>query len=287
VRSGQQRSGQQRIGQQQRRGDGRGTEARQRAGALGGEQVEGRRAVRELLVARRRRVHELWLTDAADDSPLREEIDYLARRASVPIRRVGIGRLHGSARTDAPQGVIAFAEPLPESTLEELAVAGESGAGLAFVIVLEGVTDPHNLGAVLRVAECAGATGVVLPRHRGAHVTPAAAKAAAGAIERLPIAVVPGIPGALAELGKLGVWTVGLAPDGRDPLFGLSLATLPLALALGSEGRGLSRLSRQRCDVLARIPLAGAIESLNVSAAAAVACFEVTRQRGLAGPSGS
>ena len=156
---------------------------------------------------------------------------------------------------------------------------GQKTAKMAFLLVVDGVTDPQNLGALLRSAECAGVTGVVLPRHRSAHVTPTVAKVAAGAIEHMAIAVVPGVPGALQDLERLGVWTVGLDERGPEPVFNLSLGDRPIALVLGAEGRGLAPLSRQRCDQLARIPLNGSIDSLNVSAAGAVAMFEVARQR--------
>jgi len=147
----------------------------------------------------------------------------------------------------------------------------------------DGVTDPGNLGALLRAAECAGATGVILPRHRAVHVTPTVAKAAAGAVEHLPMALVPGLPAALVELSKLGVWSVGLDAGGTTRVWDLTIADEPVVLVLGAEGRGLSRLVSQRCDQLASIPLAGSLASLNVATAAAVACFEVARHRGVAG----
>ncbi len=125
--------------------------------------------------------------------------------------------------------------------------------------------------------------GVVLPRHRSAHVTPTVTKVAAGAVEHVQIAVVPGVPGALQELERLGVFTVGLDERGPEPLFSLRLGDRPLALVIGAEGQGLAPLARQRCDVLARIPLHGSIDSLNVSAAGAVAMFEVARQRSAQG----
>jgi 23S rRNA (guanosine2251-2'-O)-methyltransferase len=209
---------------------------------------------------------------------LNSEIEALAGRRRVPVRLVGTGRLRAAARTEVPQGVIAFAEPLVPVDLDEL-VPAASGKSPALLVVLDGVTDPHNLGAVLRVAECAGASGVVIPRHRASHLTPAACKAAAGAIERLRMALVPGIPSALKDLTRLGCWSIGLEARAPAELFGLDLATTPVALVLGSEGRGLSRLVRERCDVLARLPLAGSVGSLNVSTAAAVACYEVFRQR--------
>jgi 23S rRNA (guanosine2251-2'-O)-methyltransferase len=174
--------------------------------------------------------------------------------------------------------VIARAEPLAPAKLDELLADPE-----AFLVALDGVTDPQNLGAVLRTAEVAGATGAVLPRHRSAHLTPAAVKAAAGAIEHLPIALVPGVPHLLERASRAGVWTVGLDGAGKTPVFELEVADRPIVLVLGAEGRGLSRLTRQRCDVVASIPMRGRLASLNVAAAAAVACFEVVRRRGSSG----
>lgn len=245
---------------------------------LGGDQVEGRQAVRELLRAGRRRVRDVWLSEGLDEGPVVAEIVDLATEARVPIRHVARTRLEAAARTDAPQGVLAHAEPLPEADIERLARRGGNRPN-PFLVVLDGVTDPHNLGALLRTAEVAGATGAVLPRHRSAHVTPTVAKAAAGAIEYLPLAVVPGVPTALNVLARHGVWTVGLDEDGSASVFDLDLATEPVALVLGAEGAGLSRLVRERCDAVVAIPRVGTIDSLNVAAAAAVACFEVARRR--------
>ena len=146
-------------------------------------------------------------------------------------------------------------------------------------MALDGVTDPRNLGAILRSAVGAGATGLLLPRRGSVHVTPAVTKAAAGAVEHLPVAVVPGLAGALQVMRDRGVWTVGLDAAGERSVFGLDVVTEPVALVLGSEGTGLSRLVRQRCDVVAVVPQHGPLGSLNVAAAAAVACFEVARRR--------
>ncbi|MBV9935299.1 MAG: 23S rRNA (guanosine(2251)-2'-O)-methyltransferase RlmB [Actinobacteria bacterium] len=248
------------------------------AGAgLGGEQVEGRRAVRELL-AGSRPVRELLVAQGAERSPIVQEILDLAVARRVTVRRVSLPQLDGAARTDAPQGVVARAQALPEADLDDLARRSRGGPQ-PFLVVLDGVTDPHNLGAVLRSAEVAGATGAVLPRHRAAHVSPAAAKAAAGAIEHVPMALVPGTAAALAQLKEAGVWVVGLDMAGPQSVFELELATEPVALVLGAEGAGLSRLVRERCDVLVAIPQRGRLGSLNVAAAAAVACFEVSRRR--------
>jgi 23S rRNA (guanosine2251-2'-O)-methyltransferase len=236
--------------------------------------------VRELLVARRRRVRDVWLAEGLDDSPLLAEIMGLAEDARVPVRRVARARLDAEARTEAPQGVLAHAEPLPEVDLEMLA-RRRRDAPPPFLVVLDGITDPHNLGALLRTAVAAGMTGAVLGRHRSAHVTPTVAKAAAGAVEHLPMALVAGIPAALADMSRAGVWSVGLATDGDRSIDDLDLCDQALALVLGSEGKGLSRLVRQRCDVLAAIALRGPVESLNVAAAGAVAAFTFARARGL------
>jgi 23S rRNA (guanosine2251-2'-O)-methyltransferase len=245
---------------------------------LGGEQVEGRRAVRELLSAGRRRVLEVWINEASGPSPLLDEIIELARRRQVRVRSVSGFLLQSEARSESPQGVLARADPLAETDLEDL-VRTSRELTPPFLVALDGLSDPHNLGALLRTAECAGATGAVLPRHRSVQVTPTVAKVAAGAIEHVPIAVVPGIPGALSRLGNAGIWAVGLDPSAELSVFDLPIASEGLVVVLGSEGRGLSRLARQRCDLVVSIPQLGSLESLNVSAAGAVACYEVARRR--------
>ncbi|MEZ5142404.1 MAG: 23S rRNA (guanosine(2251)-2'-O)-methyltransferase RlmB [Acidimicrobiales bacterium] len=257
--------------------------------SLGGEQVEGRQAVRELLLAGTRKVREVWVVDERGAGGADDELGALALELHVPVRPVSRKKLAAEARTDAPQGVLARAAPLPEADLDDLALGRvaanadlRASAPVPFLLALDGVTDPGNLGAVLRSAEGAGVTGVVLPRHRAAHVTPTVAKAAAGAVEYLPIAVVGGLPAALARLRELGVWIVGLDMGGR-PLFELDLpAAAPLCVVLGAEGAGLSRLVAQRCDVVAALPLEGRLASLNVAAAGAVACYEVARRRAAA-----
>jgi 23S rRNA (guanosine2251-2'-O)-methyltransferase len=245
---------------------------------LGGDQIEGRQAVRELLLAGRRRVHEVLLASDLDRAPVLDDIRTLAAEARVPVKEVARTRLDAQARTDAPQGVIARAAELPEADLDALARGGPGGRA-PFLIALDGVTDPGNLGALLRSAEGAGATGVVLPRHRSVHITPTAAKAAAGAIEHLPIALVGGLPAALARLRELGVWVVGLDGTADRTLWSMEVGAEPVALVLGAEGSGLGRLVRARCDTVVAIPLAGRLGSLNVAAAGALACFEVARRR--------
>lgn len=233
--------------------------------------------MRELLAARRRRVRDVWMAEGIEPAGVIADIVGLATSARVPVRVVPRAQIEARAVTDAPQGVVARAAPLEEADLDDLLVAARGR--LPFLLVVDGVTDPHNLGALLRSAECAGATGAVLPRHRAVHVTPTVAKAAAGAIEHLPMAVVPGLPAALARMRSAGVWTVGLDAGAGESLFDLALGTEPVALVLGAEGGGLSRLVRQRCDVVVAIPQRGSLPSLNVAAAGAVACYEIARRR--------
>ena len=246
------------------------------AGGLGGDQIEGRQAVRELLLSRGRAIDAVYVVADREPSPIVSEIINLADERGV-LHMVSSYEIDAMARSDVPQGVIARAEPLRIATLDEL--AEPVGGGPPFLVVFDGVTDPHNLGAVLRSALSAGATGAVLARHRSVHVTPVVAKAAAGAIEYMPIALVAGIPSALSDLKTSGVWTVGLDADGERSVDDLAVSTEPIALVFGAEGRGLAPLTRNRCEIRARIDLLGPLESLNVSAAAAVACFAVARQR--------
>jgi len=238
---------------------------------VGGEQVEGRRAVHELLRAGRRRVRTVYVSSSAARDPA---VAAIAELAGAGLRLVSPERLEHLARTDAPQGVIALASPLPAADLDALYATDD-----AFLVAVDGVTDPRNLGAVMRSAETAGATGIIVGRHRAAHITPAVSKAAAGAIEHLPVALVGGIPNALERAQRAGVWTVGLDEHGGTTLAELAVADQRLVLVLGAEGRGLGRLTRERCDVLVRIPMYGAVPSLNVGAAATLACHEVARRR--------
>ncbi len=236
--------------------------------------------MRELLLAGRRKTLEVIFSSGLDDAPILDDIIDLADENKVPLREMSRGKFDSTARTESSQGVIALAQPMPEHELDELAQATDPVTGAApFLLAVDGVTDPGNLGALLRSAECAGVTGVLLPRHRAAHLSPTVTKAAAGAIEHLPMALVGGLPSALSRLSDLGVWIVGLDGDAPASLFDLTLATEPVALVMGSEGKGLSRLVAQRCDTLVSIPLRGSMGSLNVSAAGTLACYEIARRR--------
>lgn len=245
---------------------------------LGGEQVEGRQAVRELLIAGKRKVREIWIASDLDENEVVGDIVALARHERVQVLEVNRRKIEAVARSEAPQGVIAFANTLPEAEFADFLKRRPGRA--PFLVAVDGVTDPGNLGALLRCCDGAGVDGVVLPRHRAVHVTPTAAKAAAGAVEYVPMAVVGGLPGALARIKDAGIWIIGLDDASDRSLFEIGdLAAEGVCLVLGAEGAGLSRLARERCDVIVSIPMLGRLSSLNVSAAAALACYEIARAR--------
>ena len=245
---------------------------------LGGEQVEGRQAVRELLIAGTRRVHEIWVAGDLDAADVVDDIKEIARANRVPVEVVARKRLDMAARSEAPQGVLARAAELQPVELDQL-IKRRPGRP-PFLVAVDGVTDPGNLGALLRCCEGAGVDGVVLPKHRAVHVTPTVAKAAAGAVEYVPMALVGGLPAAIDRMKQAGIWVVGLDDAADRDLFDLGdLAAEGICLVLGAEGAGLSRLVRERCDLIVSITMKGRLSSLNVSAAAALAVYEVTRQR--------
>lgn len=275
ARSGASRSGPPRAGQHK---SGSSPRDQRKERGLGGTQVEGRQAVRELLLAGRRRVYEIHLSNEVERAGIIEDIEQLAAELRVPITETSRSKLDAMSHTDAPQGIVARAAELPETTLEELC-EGQEGEPPPFLLAVDGVTDPGNLGALLRIAECAGVTGVVLPRHRAVHVTPTVTKTAAGAVEFLPMALVGGLPTAIETMKAAGVWVVGLDMGGETSVHDLSVAGSGVCLVLGAEGKGLSRLVSQRCDLVASIPLHGRLASLNVASAGAVACYEVARIR--------
>ncbi len=258
-----------------RRQDGERRQAPRRR-SLGGEQIEGRQAVRELLVAGRRRVEYVWIEESVQRKGVVEEIASLCVSRRVPLITATRRKFELATRSEGHQGVLARAAALREVDLEELV----EGSGNPFLVVVDGITDPHNLGAVLRSAELAGVTGVVLPQNRTSLITPTVAKAAAGAVEYLQFALVPGVPNALLQLEKMDVTRIGLDVRGKGSVYSLNASEASrVALVLGAEDRGIARLTAQRCDRLVRIPQAGRLDSLNVSNAAAITLFELARLR--------
>lgn len=243
---------------------------------LGGEQVEGRHAVLELLKARRRSVQRIFVADAQDPSDILDAIEREAQRQRVPVQVVSMARLDREARTEGHQGVMALANRLHTVGLETLLQHDRP-----FLLVCDGVTDPRNLGAMLRSADGAGVTGVVVPRHRAARISPTVTKTAAGAIEYLTFSDVGGIPAAIDQLNKAGVLTVGLAGESQESIYALDLGSVPVALVVGGEEKGLGALTRKRCAAVVAIPQLGKISSLNAGVALSIAAFEVARQRSL------
>ena len=203
------------------------------------------------------------------------EIVREAQRAGVEVRQVSSAELDRAARGGVHQGVVAEIEPAAEVGVAELVA---SARGVPLLVVLDGIEDPHNLGAILRAVDAAGADGVVRQSRHAAPLSGVAAKASAGAVAHVKVADVVNIARAVDELKEAGVWTVGLAGDAPQPYDQLDL-TIPTAFVLGAEGSGLRRLVRERCDFLAAIPMAGHVQSLNVSVAAGIVLFEAVRQR--------
>ncbi len=231
------------------------------------DQVYGRRAVREALRGRRE-VLELWATErAVKAEPWLRDLD--RPRVQVKAER----ELTEAVGTRDHQGVVAWCEPYKYADAWELAASEHP-----LLACLDQVTDPRNLGAVCRSAEGAGATGVVVPAHGSATITPAVARASAGAIEHLPVAVVPNLARYLAEVKSGDLWIYAAAGDGEASMWETDLSG-GLAFVFGAEGKGLRPLVRRTCDAAVSIPLAGHVESLNVSVAAAVLLYEAARQR--------
>jgi 23S rRNA (guanosine2251-2'-O)-methyltransferase len=231
------------------------------------ETIYGIRPVVESLKSGRRRVFEV-LDSGGDD-----EVAKAATERGVDVKRVSRQRVEELSRGGVHQGVVARVEPYPYSGLEEILSAPEP-----VVLILDGVTDPRNLGAILRVADGAGASGVVIPKDRAVGVTAAAVKASAGASEHVRVARETNLRRAVDKMKEAGLW-VYAAGAGETPYTELNLAG-PVALVLGSEGKGVRRLVREACDGEVSIPMLGAVESLNVSVASAVLLYEARRRRG-------
>lgn len=234
--------------------------------------IYGINAVLEAL--RSGRVREVRVSDRAGGRAA--DVVEAAQRAGVAVRRVQAGDLDRAAKGGVHQGVIAEVEASRDYSVGDL-VAGAAAAPL--IVVLDGIEDPHNVGAILRTVDAAGADGVIRQSRHAAPLGGAAAKAAAGAVSHVRIAEVVNIARAIEELKEAGVWTVGLAGDSSKRYDQLDL-TVPTAIVLGAEGTGLRRLVRERCDWLVSIPMHGHVQSLNVSVAAGVCLYEALRQRG-------
>ncbi len=238
--------------------------------------VYGLHAVGAVIDRAPERLLELWIAEPRDDARVRS-LTERARAAGVHVQIAGGEALRKLAGEVAHQGAVAAVRPLKPWNEQDLSAAlGEIEDPL--LLVLDGVTDPHNLGACLRTADAAGAQAVIIPKDRAAAVDGVVRKVAAGAAEFVPVTAVTNLARTLSMLKERGVWVVGTAGEAEQSLYGADL-NRALCLVLGAEGGGMRRLTRERCDFLVRIPMAGQVESLNVSVAAGVALFEARRQR--------
>ena len=243
------------------------------------EVLYGRQPVRECLRARRRHIHQLILAEGVGETGIVGEIVSLAAGLKVPVRRVPRPQLDRIAETH--QGVALETADYPYVAVEDILAWAGKRAEQPFVLALDHMQDPHNLGALLRTAEAVGVHGAIIPGRRAVGVTPAVVGASAGASEHVRVAQVANLVHALEALKKSGVWVVGLesTPEAR-PYHQIDL-NLPLALVIGAEGAGLSRLVRDTCDWLICLPMRGQIESLNASVAGGIALYAAMAARGI------
>ena len=203
----------------------------------------------------------------------------MAKEAGATVKRVHPNKLRLMTGTESHQGVAAFASEIEYATVEDLLAAAKAKGEPPFLVLSDGIEDPHNLGAVMRSALLCGAHGIVIPKRGGASVTPTVIKSSAGAAERLPVARVANLVSAIHDLQKAGVWVFGTAADGNTALYQADLKG-PAAIVIGNEGDGMSRLVAEACDFKVSIPMRGRISSLNASNAAAILLYEAVRQRG-------
>ena len=239
------------------------------------EQVEGRNAVLEVFRSGRC-VDKLFILDGCQDGPVRT-IAREARKKDTIINYVSKERLDQLSETKAHQGVIAQVAAYEYATVEEILAKAEEKGEPPFLVLLDNVEDPHNLGAIIRTANLAGAHGVIIPKRRSVGLTSTVAKTSAGAINYTPVAKVTNLVRTIEELKEKGIWFV-CADMGGESMYQLNL-TGPIGMIVGNEGEGVSRLVREACDFTASIPMKGDIDSLNASVAAGVLAYEIVRQR--------
>ena len=238
--------------------------------------IEGRNAVIEALRAGTP-IDKIFLARGETDAAL-AHIAAAARDRGVVVVECDRRKLDFMSRTHAHQGVIAQAAVREYASVDDILNAAREKVEPPLVVVCDELSDPHNLGAVIRTAECAGAHGVIIPKRRSAGLTAVVAKTSAGAVSYLPVARVPNLPALLKELKEAGLWVFGTAADGDTALYDADLKG-PAAIVIGSEGSGMGRLVAENCDFKVSIPMRGKLDSLNASAAAAILLYEAVRQR--------
>ena len=238
--------------------------------------IEGRNAVIEALRSGET-IDKIYLAKGETDKTL-GHIASRAREKGIVVVEADRRKLDGMSRTHAHQGVIALAAMREYVSVQSLLDAAAEKGEAPLLVVCDEISDPHNLGAILRTAECAGAHGVIIPKRRSAGLTAIVGKPSAGAVSYMPVARVSNLPATLEELKKKGVWVYGTAAEGTTFLYDADLKG-PAAIVIGSEGSGMGRLVREKCDFLVSIPMKGHISSLNASAAAAILLYEAVRRR--------
>ena len=242
------------------------------------EIIEGRNAVIEALRAGRA-IDKIFIARGDVDKTL-GHIASKAREKGIVVVESDRKKLDFMSQTHAHQGVIALCAVREYCSVDDIFAHAEERDEKPFIIVCDEISDPHNLGAIIRSAECAGAHGVIIPKRRSAGLTAIVDKASAGAAEHMAIARVPNIPAAIKELKDRGLWIYGTAADGQSSLWNTDF-TGSMALVIGSEGDGMGRLVRESCDFIVSLPMKGQVSSLNASAAAAIVMYEVLRQRSI------
>ena len=238
--------------------------------------IEGRNAVIEALRTEAS-IDKIFIQKGEVDKTL-GHIASKARAAGIVVVEADRRKLDGMSRTHAHQGVIALAAVREYVSVDDILADAAAKNESPLIVVCDEISDPHNLGAIIRTAECAGAHGVVIPKRRSAGLTAVVAKTSAGAVAHVPVARVPNIPALLKDLKKQGVWVFGTAADGTTALYDADLKG-PAAIVIGSEGDGMTRLAAENCDFLVSIPMKGDLNSLNASASAAILLYEAVRQR--------
>lgn len=240
------------------------------------DMIEGRNAVTEALRSGRT-INKVFLADGDTDRAL-GRLAAMAKESGAVVVRVDRRKLNDMSPTGAHQGIMAAVAAHDYATVDDMLNAAQEKGEAPLLVICDELSDPHNLGAIIRTAECVGAHGVIIPKRRSAGLTAVVDKASAGALEHMAIARVPNLVAAIETLKKNGLWIYGTAAEGSNELWKTDL-TGPACIVIGSEGSGISRLVREKCDFLVSIPLHGQISSLNASAAAAVLLYEALRQR--------
>ena len=239
-------------------------------------QLEGRNALTEALRSGRT-IDKVFIAAGETDRGL-QHLAAQAKEAGAVVVPVDRRKLDAMSTTRSHQGVIAFAAARDYYSIDDMLQEAASRGEAPLLVICDELSDPHNLGAILRSAECAGAHGVIIPKRRSVGLTAVVAKSSAGAVEYMKVARVTNINNTIAELKEKGVWIFGTAAEGSIPMYQADL-TVPAAIVIGSEGEGMSRLVQKNCDVTVHIPMKGKITSLNASAAASILLYEAVRQR--------